>query len=72
MTEQFNDLVSLLTDKRLNGNLGTKYIEDKEREEDKLPVLKPSICEVEPFVSVTRGRQREVETSERTKAKPSM
>ena len=62
VTEQFNNLVSLITGKRLNKNIGTKYTEDKKREEDKLVVPKPLICEVEPSIKVTRGRRREVET----------
>ena len=41
VTEQFKYLISLLTDKRLNRNLGTCKTNHKEREEHKLAVSEP-------------------------------
>ena len=72
VTGQFNDLVRLLVNKRLKRNLGTKHTEDNHKEEDKLTMSKPSICEVDPSARVTRERRLDVETSERTEVVPAM
>ena len=72
VTGQFNDLVRLLVNNRLKRNLGTKHIEDNEREEAKLAMPKPSICEMHPSARVKRGRRLKVETLERTEVVPVM